>query len=1027
MSATTAPPLFEERQLNTSQPRGRIGSRQLTVTQTFQIGRLTSHPIQLVPGTFIAVHGRGPRRDSNGSGKTTWLAAVSLLLGDPQWRLTSGRAAADLLFSPTAAGLRTSDYPAPTHGYIVGVFTRFGHTPITIWMRINATSPFLQVKTTDGIHLASGDNDTTRHRRADEIWKDLGSDSAAWGSSSFSRTLYGDTPRCLAWVQKRGKLNPGPSLLHTAAGEFQPEQIGQALIDLTGHTDLLTGDVEARRALASNSAALDQARRADEEATVREERELTQVQARRSARMLLAEATDARRSYDAVRLTEVLTRAAEISDDELPTARGEQAEASKAARARREKIAELERQRDRADDTEEADQAYNDADSELTTANAAKQTLETAKLELETERGDLADLAATAPQLSSTQLRAELTQAQGDRDEARAEVLLRRRELQSARNDLDAIEAGGATGRCGELLARLRAEGIDAVRLLDAVELDDADRSVWEARLHPLTDAVVVSEGHRDDALAAARSLPGAIVVSGPDGALPTGVVDAPSAAATLLQRLATDLPVYEPGQVGNVPVGVYMTGGFEPTITGRHAAVDAARARYDEQSERLNEALQAERDADDAVTTATKRLEAAQAAERLTVIAKKLPDLVTEIEAATVRVRAATTKRQKAHDQLVAVQAAVQSLQARVDALKLEEQTLSARATETEKKIDELQRQLRDLRLDYWRERWDGTDAEAAAIKAAETRSGRRLKNLANTKLSDALRALDIDGPDDAPTAEIRSAVRARTGAVDDPDDDAHSDSTFDSLVAALDDWLATTLESDDIAAETITTNRQRRSDELELTGREVEAASEQLELVQDAIEEAIERSLRGISAKLDELNRAAGGIGAELHVACERPAAAEETWRWAVTPRWRRHVDGDMVSYREQINTAAEKLFTIQLVLAALLSSAATSEATGQVLILDELGDSFGQQHRRDVLAALQQAAAEHDITILGTCQDSVLEEAARVCGEILYFVHETDSHVLNQPTRMYGLDADRERQEIAVEIATVGRPVV
>jgi hypothetical protein len=300
-------------------------------------------------------------------------------------------------------------------------------------------------------------------------------------------------------------------------------------------------------------------------------------------------------------------------------------------------------------------------------------------------------------------------------------------------------------------------------------------------------------------------------------------------------------------------------------------------------------------------------------------------------------------------------------------------------------------------------------------------------LKNLANTKLSDALRALDIDGPDDAPTGEIRSAVRARTGAVDDTDDDAHSDSTFDSLVDALDDWLATTLESDDIAAETIATNRQRRTGELELAGREVDQRAEQLELVQDAIEEAIERSLRAISAKLDELNRAAGGIGAELHVTCERPAAADETWRWAVTPRWRRHVDGDMVSYREQINTAAEKLFTIQLVLAALLSSAATSEAAGQVLILDELGDSFGQQHRRDVLAALQQAAAEHDITILGTCQDSVLEEAARVCGEILYFVHETDSHVLNQPTRMYGFDADRQRQELAVEIATVGRPVV
>ncbi|MCZ7537969.1 MAG: hypothetical protein M5T61_19920 [Acidimicrobiia bacterium] len=82
-----------------------IGDRQLVAVQTFFVSRLTSHPVVLVPGTFIAVTGRGPRGDSNGSGKTSFLAAVSLLLGDCEWRLAGGaKAPTALLFDARAAG-----------------------------------------------------------------------------------------------------------------------------------------------------------------------------------------------------------------------------------------------------------------------------------------------------------------------------------------------------------------------------------------------------------------------------------------------------------------------------------------------------------------------------------------------------------------------------------------------------------------------------------------------------------------------------------------------------------------------------------------------------------------------------------------------------------------------------------------------------------------------------------------------------------------------------------------------------------
>jgi hypothetical protein len=212
-----------------------------------------------------------------------------------------------------------------------------------------------------------------------------------------------------------------------------------------------------------------------------------------------------------------------------------------------------------------------------------------------------------------------------------------------------------------------------------------------------------------------------------------------------------------------------------------------------------------------------------------------------------------------------------------------------------------------------------------------------------------------------------------------------------------------------------------------LETVERELEGIREQLDIVQDAIEETIERELTAIGSKLDELDRDAEGFGADLLITPIRPADPEDTWTWSVTPRWRRRSDGDLVAYTEQINTAREKLFTIHLVLAALLASAGGTVSRGQVLILDELGDSLGDQHRRDVMSALQRAAGAHGITVLGTCQDSVLDDAARVCGEILYFVHATESDVLNQPTRMYGFDPDRNRRELAVDITAIGRPVL
>jgi hypothetical protein len=56
-----------------------VGQRQLVAIQTFDVARLTTHAVEIIPGKFVAISGVGPKGDSNGSGKTSFLVAVSIV------------------------------------------------------------------------------------------------------------------------------------------------------------------------------------------------------------------------------------------------------------------------------------------------------------------------------------------------------------------------------------------------------------------------------------------------------------------------------------------------------------------------------------------------------------------------------------------------------------------------------------------------------------------------------------------------------------------------------------------------------------------------------------------------------------------------------------------------------------------------------------------------------------------------------------------------------------------------------------
>ena len=791
---------------------------------------------------------------------------------------------------------------------------------------------------------------------------------------------------------------------------------------------MLSHDVEVRKRLADHAETYVSMQSRFEEAYQREQEQLDQVTARNQARTLLAEARDFRRRHDAVGLVEVLDRAKEIDEDELPAARAAANNAKEELAEAKKALEQLQARASKEDSTEHVKRERDLAQEEYEAKHKAASKLELFKEQLENERAKLADDASHADGTDLSALREQAEDADSEhtaavRDNAVADSL-----VEQAQAQLDAARRGEPVGVAGTLITRLRQQGIEAQRLLDAVTVPDQHRHPWEARLQPIRDAVVVDHDDQQAALAIAETLPGAVLISSPAGGLPTSIEDAPAEAAKLLSALERQLPSTGGTVVAAEELGVHLIGGFDTPITGRQASIRAAEVDLAEAGELAKETAGELRDAKRELAEARRRHGYGEAAARTVEINERLTTLAERLTVAKKEEADAKAAVEEANDRLADAKAAISGLEGAIGAQEFKAERFEKDVKDAQLAVRELERARSELRIDYWRGRWNGTVVEARHLAEAETRSRVRLRVAANEKLGDIQVKLDLTSTGEgAPTAEIRLALRDRSGATDEDNEGERSDSTFDKLADALGDWLDTTHEQDEIAEARIREDRESRALQMETVERELAGIREQLDIVQDAIEETIQRALQAISAKLDELDRDAEGFGADLLITPIRPADPEDTWTWSVTPRWRRRSDGDLVAYTEQINTAREKLFTIHLVLAALLASAGGTVSRGQVLILDELGDSLGDQHRRDVMSALQRAAGAHGITVLGTCQDSVLDDAARVCGEILYFVRATESDVLNQPTRMYGFDPDRNRRELAVDITAIGRPVL
>lgn len=1011
---------------------GIVGNRHLIAVQTVDIARLTTHPVPLIPGTFVVVTGQGPKGDSNGSGKTSFESAVSLLLAESQWRLEANgsAAAAGLLFQPESAGLSSEhQYPPAKHGYIIGVFadpSRPEVTALTVWVRVARTSPYVRARWVLGLHAPAGESDRERYEQVDHLWDELPR-SQELGPKSMARELYGAAPRCMAYLDTPLRKS-GPSLLSQQMTEMDPARIGEALIDLTGRAGLLEEEESQRSMLAEQQIGLREKEAEDLRARVDEQSDLDGVHHRDQARRHLAEGEHMWMLHFARGYLDVTATIQDLAGDisELET-RVEEKQAERGTA--QERLDELRASTNLEQKAIAAKEAHATVAAEFDEKSDESRRVGDRLSAIAIRRSQLLPLKDAWTGLSVATAEDVVARADEARNKTRAAVLIAEQDCSLAEAELEAVRSGGG-GAAGSALGVLADAGIEAVALLDVVVLTSEARAVWEPRLWSHRDAIVVAPDDEARALVALSAEAGATVVvaDGPlaDAAdsLPDGVMATVPVAGLLTVLAERTEFLTNPDRVVDSSSHQFVVSGFPHEIAGRAARVAIAEARLAELESVLGDERERDRLAGLAAAAALETLEAARAVAELATLTDEETTLNDQQVALDETLKVLRLGMNTAQQAWVDAQAAYQGYQQQIQiaeaSLRVHDTELSAAQSNLAARRGELEKQ----NLPYWQSGWCGTkhDAETFLLEQPErvqALAAKSLRGRAADALNDALNSYRGSAPELPP--ELQEAQNRREALRDGFGGVAGDTVDFTTLARPLRDLLDLREETDRVLEDRITKAQERRTDEIDATRTETQRIQTDLLGLQDAISSRIEASLRKISDALNRLNKGRGGFGAELKITETRPETPTSPWKWEVTPRWKRSAAGSFVSYKEIANGAQVKQIAIQLVLAALL---AADGASGRVLILDELGNSLGDVNRKDVLFDLHTVAAEQQVTILGTCQDSVLADAAGVCGEILWFCHQAHSDAYNQPTRIWAYDDNGQRVELVRDWLASGR---
>ncbi|GGV19285.1 hypothetical protein GCM10010182_46270 [Actinomadura cremea] len=1007
-----------------------VGDRVLVGLQCVRISRLSTHPIPVAVGTLIAVAGQGPK-DSNGAGKSSLIAQVSLLHADEQWRFGSGASAAvDLLFNAEDAG-GEDRWGNADNGYLIGVFAPAAAVPLqqleasalTVWIRIDRSSkkgPRLKLRWQDGLHLPTGDSEAEREQAADSLWQALppraGRQDVA--ARDLPRTLYGEHVRCVSFLSTSVRASVTPNLLAQPLNEISERRIFEAIAALTGIDRELEKERLARRHEYDRQ---QEASHAESELASWEARAQViedGVDARDRARGQVAEAAGRWRSHMARRLCDALQRDSDI--------RAEISEIDTAV------------ERDNRTARELAGQAAELADDKAFTQR--QQTARSIFVKLDSEDRELGNqIAALEQQIEEAdhRLRAARETARhadgrdeptADRERAEADSALEEttkavgvteRTLVAARKRLQDTESGRDLAR--QQIDLLAAEGITAICLLDAVSLNDQQRPKWEPVLWPYREAAVVDSDDLDSASALLADVPGSILVAAnlPASAPPDGLpgnanphYDLGGFLAALDARFTARI---EPARVHDA-AGIVIVGGFPEPVIGRAARITAAREHVRRASESHQQAEEKLKTAKQQVTAAKRRQKGARAAAEAAQLDEQIGGLRQKDQAARdERVRlapelsAAQTERDEVLRLVGVRQQQIESLQSQKTALG------NTNKTRRQNRVNLEEEQSR-LGLAELAANWNGTpdSAREHLFSLPDDQQSwtpddwwEEARRLITTAVSECFPLASSSSMPTEVTDLLEEFSQRGPGSIQ------RAQAAFTPLRHALHVYLRHLEGTDQYERQQIAAQRKERHKSLDSARIGHEEAIQASRAHRGALTSALKKKLANVAAEFDRLDMTYGGYGASLQYdEPPPPADPTEAWDWKVTPMWRRARGRRLIPYNRRANTAQIDDRAIKLVCAA---AAASGTGRPLVLVLDELGRNLGKQHRREAVALLGQIGRESGITVVGALQDDMESYAIDACGQYIKLRRSSDSSPYNEQPVVIGYDEHAPRVDL------------
>ncbi|MEV0613033.1 chromosome partitioning protein ParA [Nonomuraea sp. NPDC050404] len=1041
-----------------------VGDRVLIAMQAVNISRLSTHPVPTVPGTLIVVAGAGPK-DSNGAGKSSFIASITALLGDEQWRFASGaKAVSELLFNAElASGAGARQWASADHGYIVGVFgppgmdgfeppadeTEPGEAgedgelfevpdtsggALTVWLKVNQEAPHLEIRWREGVHLAASPSEAERVARADEIWASLPRSAGRRDvvARDLTKVLYGDRVRCVSFLSTSVRSKVATNLLSQPLNEISPERVFEAIAALTALDAELEQEREARRD--EHAKRVRAAQAADRLAEFEAESKalLTTFDRRDQARIRLADALRCWRGRQARKLADAAGKDEALAAElERHRAAGEAAaEAIAMVKAEIATLREdtLDRQVSQARKelaTMQARAAKLDADRAVAENSADELRGRIPALEETRRFADGRDVPTAERELGEVRLRLnESLKALGVADQ----------EVASAQAALDDAEGGPAAAQ----LNALAAAGIGATGLLDALDVaeqarDDAHIPVsggGRASLGP-SDARPSGGGPAEGGAAlgdALRARFGKVAGGGPGGFALGELRGWPNEHAVIVDGAQLDAAAAAlaglPGSVLVSAAGVSVVGAFDGVATGREARIKAAEQRLNRAKDVQETAAQAVRDGEEAVAEAQRRLEGARAGVRLAELEAKLAERRARLGELNAAIEELAPKVAETERQTGALDFRARTRDMEVERLEGRRHRHDAERAQASGQEAKVGAEREALKLGALAADWGGTVETArewlqALPEEERPRAAEEWWRVAERHLDQARRDTFPSEEESEIPEELRFLLSEREGST------AREQATFAAVCGALGSYLRGQEEYERHQRRQIEAQIVTRQRDLAAAATGAEEAAQSTAVHRAALTAAIKARLTRVAEEFDKLDTSYGGYGATLEFPVPpAPADPEQRWQWRVTPKWRRGEGQGFVPYNRRANTALMDEKAVKLVCAAAIASSGGGHLC---LVLDELGRNLGKEHRREAVALFRRIGETYGITVIGALQDDMEPYAIDACGQYVKLRRSSDAMPYNEPPVIVGHDQHAERVRALAAYVDRGAPAL